>query len=47
MGQKPLSAELGCKCAHLAVHLGDEEICDLLLRAQVDHVAELRVEQPC
>ena len=35
-GQKPLSAELGCKCAHLAVHLGDEEICDLLLRAQVD-----------
>ena len=35
-GHKPLSWELGCKCAHLAVHLGDEEITDLLLRAQVD-----------
>jgi len=35
-GHKPLSSELGCKCAHLAVHLGDEEISDLLLRAQVD-----------
>ena len=35
-GNKPLDDELGCKCAHLAVHLGDEELVGLLLRAHVD-----------
>lgn len=35
-GHKPLSRELGCQVAHLAVHFGDEEVSDFLLRAQVD-----------
>lgn len=35
-GLKPLSPEVGCKCVHVAVHFGHEEIADLLLRAHVD-----------
>ncbi|CAK9061454.1 unnamed protein product [Durusdinium trenchii] len=35
-GAKPLDDDLGCTCAHLAVHLGDEELVGLLLRSHVD-----------
>ena len=39
---KPLNQALGCKCVHLAVHLGDADICNLLLRSHVDPMCRAR-----